>query len=107
MRRTTSPPTLSIIIPIYNERETLRQRLHTLQALPYDECLFVDGGSSDGSREHLQQAGASWLRSDKGRAVQMNHGAAHSTGDLLLFLHIDTDINTGGIAAMREAMNDE
>jgi len=99
--------TLSIIIPVYNEQEALRQRLQRLQALPCDECLFVDGGSSDGSGEFLQQAGVAWLRSGKGRAVQMNHGATHSTGDLLLFLHIDTDISAAAITAMRQAMEDE
>jgi len=100
-------PRLSIIIPVYNEHEALRLRLHSLQALPCDECLFVDGGSSDGSGEYLQQAGVAWLRSGKGRAVQMNHGAAHSTGDLLLFLHMDTDISATAITGMRQAMDDE
>ncbi len=91
---------------MYNELEALRQRWQRLQALPCDECLFVDGGSSDGSRALLQQVGATWLSSGKGRAVQMNHGAAQSKGELLLFLHIDTDITAEALAAMRHAMGD-
>ncbi len=54
------------------------------------EVIVVDGGSTDGTVEEARQGGARVLRSVKGRAVQMNVGAAAATTDQLYFLHAET-----------------
>src|SRR5204863_289318 len=41
---------------------------------------------------------------DVGRAAQMNHGAAHATGDVLLFLHADCRLEPGALAAARRTL---
>ncbi len=86
-------PSLSIIIPALNEEAWLGRTLRQLQVLdpPPLEVLVVDGGSSDGTIAIAAAAGATVLRaSRRGRAAQMNLGAARASGDLLCFLHADT-----------------
>jgi glycosyltransferase involved in cell wall biosynthesis len=47
---------LSVVVPVYNERPTLRTVVERVLAVPLDlELLCVDDGSSDGSREILSQ----------------------------------------------------
>lgn len=81
---------VSIIIPVYNETSTIRQMLS--QLMPYKdkaEILFVDGGSTDDTADLIEEE-FDLLTGAKGRAAQMNLGAAKSTGDILLFLHCDS-----------------
>jgi rSAM/selenodomain-associated transferase 2 len=85
--------TLSIIIPVLNEVAQLPElltRLAPLQARGA-QVLVVDGGSRDGSAQ-LPRSGVEWLQSAPGRARQMNAGAAQARGEVLLFLHADTQL---------------
>ncbi|MEL7107870.1 MAG: TIGR04283 family arsenosugar biosynthesis glycosyltransferase [Pseudomonadota bacterium] len=86
---------LSIIIPALNEAKALpaaMASLHRLAPVP-TEIIVVDGGSDDGTAALAKLNGASLVLSTTGgRAAQMNLGAAHATGDLLCFLHADTDL---------------
>jgi rSAM/selenodomain-associated transferase 2 len=83
---------LSIIVPMLNEAAQLPDLLTHLRALQHENCevLLVDGGSSDDSIKIAIAAGFHLLHSTCGRAAQMNEGAKHAQGDLLLFLHADT-----------------
>lgn len=85
---------LSIIIPVLNEAHILRRQLPALQKLRRagHQVIVVDGGSTDASVTLAQQKVDLCLSSPPGRARQMNAGAAHATGDVLLFLHIDTQL---------------
>jgi rSAM/selenodomain-associated transferase 2 len=90
---TVPAPSLSIIIPALNEEAWLGRSLRQLQVLepPPLEVLVVDGGSSDRTTAVAAAAGATVIRAAlKGRAAQMNAGAARARGDLLCFLHADT-----------------
>ena len=84
--------TISVIIPTLNEAPAIEGTLNCLRHPAFSEILIVDGGSHDGTL--ARAAGASpkarLLSSPKGRARQMNNGAAASTGEILLFLHADT-----------------
>ena len=81
---------LSVIVPVYNEEKALPALLATLEQLRgRAEVLFADGGSTDRTAE-LIPAWCRSLQSGKGRAKQMNAGAAASGGDVLLFLHADS-----------------
>ena len=83
---------ISIIIPVYNEESTIEKLIETLKPLD-DRCeiLFVDGGSTDRTLEMIPDR-YQILYSEKGRAKQMNCGAKHSTGDVLFFLHCDSEV---------------
>ena len=83
---------LSIIIPILNEAPQLRETLEPLRALQArgHEIIIVDGGSSDSSTAIAHQFTDHVIDSARGRARQMNAGAAVARGDVLLFLHADT-----------------
>lgn len=83
---------LSIIIPTYNEEKTIPALLRTLEPLKGKaEILFVDGGSSDGTLDMIPKD-TLLLHAPKGRARQMNLGAERSSGDVLLFLHCDSEL---------------
>ena len=85
-------PVLSIVMPALNEAAGIAPLLMALQPLRARgvEIVLADGGSTDGT---VQQA-APWVdavvASGRGRAVQMNAGAAAASADRLLFLHADT-----------------
>jgi rSAM/selenodomain-associated transferase 2 len=103
----TSRP-LSIIIPALNEAASLARLLPELSARePAAEVLVVDGGSDDDTRAVVARLPAvRWLTSPRGRARQMNAGAAAARGDVLLFLHADTMLPAGAGAAVLEALRD-
>lgn len=82
---------LSIIIPVYNEVETIDILLDSLKPLMSKyEIIIVDGGSLDGTREKVSNYSVKLINSKKGRAKQMNVGAELANGNVLLFLHADT-----------------
>ncbi len=85
---------ISLIIPTLNEAGTLGPLLeYLLEKRAPDhllEILVVDGGSEDATLAIAEAHGANALLSERGRAVQMNHGASHARGDILYFLHADT-----------------
>jgi uncharacterized protein len=83
-------PRLSVIIPALNEAEQIRATLISLQTDPEPEIIVVDGGSRDGTRTRARAAGATVMSAPRGRARQQNLGAAAASGEILFFLHADT-----------------
>ena len=101
---------ISIIIPTYNEAATIAKLITYLQKHGGDavkEILISDGESNDGTPEIAEQTGATVLFSpQKGRAAQMNYGAANSKGDVLYFVHADSFPPVNFIADITKAVND-
>lgn len=89
---------LSIIVPVLNEAATIADCLAALQPLRESgaEVLVVDGGSDDGTAERAAPLADRVLIGERGRARQMNLGAARARGTWLLFLHADTRLEFGG-----------
>lgn len=89
------PHHLSVIVPVLNEADGLSDFLSLLlQRLPANtEVILVDGGSDDASCEIASEYPVRLVKSDKGRAAQMNCGARQASGQYLLFLHADTQLS--------------
>ncbi|MEX1014391.1 MAG: TIGR04283 family arsenosugar biosynthesis glycosyltransferase, partial [Candidatus Paceibacterota bacterium] len=85
---------ISVIIPVYNEENTIGKLLSELKKrsrFGLCEIVVVDGGSTDRTRKIAEEAGATVIESEKkGRAAQMNAGAAYAQAEILYFLHADT-----------------
>jgi rSAM/selenodomain-associated transferase 2 len=101
-----SNPAISVVIPALNERATLEDALGSTQA-PGVERIVVDGGSTDGTVEAARALGAECvLVSAPGRAVQMNAGYGVASGEVILFLHADTALESGWDTEVRRALVD-
>jgi rSAM/selenodomain-associated transferase 2 len=83
---------LSIVMPVLNEAAGIAATLQALAPLRQRgaEVIVIDGGSRDGTPELAQPFADAVLTAPRGRAAQMNAGAAAAQGDRLLFLHADT-----------------
>ena len=102
-------PSLAIIIPALNEADGIVPCLQALQALRARgvEVVLVDGGSTDDTLALARKVnGVTVLQSPRGRAQQMNRGAAHAQGDVLLFLHADTTLPPDAHACIQTALAD-
>jgi rSAM/selenodomain-associated transferase 2 len=86
------PFSLSVIVPVWMEAAGVTDTLRALQPIRTrgHEVVVVDGGSTDRTVELARPLCDRVVVSEKGRALQMNAGAAAAKGDLLLFLHADT-----------------
>ena len=85
---------LSIILPVLNEARQLDDALDRLLSHPglarNCEIIVCDGGSSDSTPEIARSHPCRVLQCERGRARQMNYGAANASGQSLLFLHADS-----------------
>ncbi len=87
--------TISIIIPVLNEENTISKivdyLLKTINQELTKEIIVVDGGSTDKTLEILKlYPSIKIIHSKKGRSIQMNTGAKCATSEILYFLHCDT-----------------
>jgi rSAM/selenodomain-associated transferase 2 len=98
---------ISVVIPALDEEAALPAALASVaaQAGPV-EVVVVDGGSADRTRAVAEAAGVRVLIAPRGRARQMNAGASATAGEALLFLHADTCLPAGALAAVRTALAD-
>ena len=95
---------VSIIIPVYNEEKTIRKLLRTLEPVKEKaEILFVDGGSTDRTLSLLPEE-YKVVKGPKGRAWQMNLGAEKSRGNVLFFLHCDSELPKDAIEQIERVM---
>ncbi len=83
---------LSIIIPCLNEADGLAVTLAALASMRARgaEVIVVDGGSRDATVARAGPLADAVISAPRGRALQMNAGAARARGEILLFLHADT-----------------
>ncbi|MDP1904784.1 MAG: TIGR04283 family arsenosugar biosynthesis glycosyltransferase [Pseudomonadota bacterium] len=97
---------LSLIIPVLDEADAIAATLASLQPLRAvgHEVIVVDGGSTDATVARAEPLADRVLTAPRGRARQMNAGAAVARGDVLVFLHADTRLPEHAVSAIRAAL---
>jgi len=90
---------ISVVIPTLNAERVLGESLGALVPAVVDglvkEVIIVDGGSTDETEKVVDIAGATFVRSEKGRGAQLAAGARAAKFSWLLFLHADTVLTPG------------
>jgi rSAM/selenodomain-associated transferase 2 len=101
--------TLSVIVPTLNEAKGIVSHLSALQSLRRVGCevIVVDGGSSDDTAGLATRLSDRVIVARRGRASQMNAGARHARGDVLLFLHADTRLPVSADLSIAKELGDE
>jgi rSAM/selenodomain-associated transferase 2 len=97
---------ISIVVPVLDEAAGLPALLEHLQPLRQrgHEVVVADGGSTDGTMAIARPWADVVVQAERGRALQMNAGAAAACGDVLLFLHADTLLPARADALVQQAM---
>lgn len=99
-------PRLSIVVPVLDEAARIESCLQALAPLRASgaQIIVVDGGSSDATATLAAPLADRVVVGARGRARQMNLGAAHASADTLLFLHADTCLPPAADAAIAGAL---
>lgn len=108
---------ISVIIPVLNEIENLPKTIESIQQMRCEqgqvcEVIVVDGGSTDGTREWLQERASTYpfearlMEAERGRGAQLHAGAVQAEGDALLFLHGDCLLPAEAANEIARALSD-
>jgi len=98
---------ISVIIPVLNEAETINTTLAHLKNTSLGEnfeIIVADGDSSGNTLKVVNDPDIVKVLSPKGRGLQMNAGANEANGEVLVFLHSDTDLPINAATAIRTAL---
>jgi rSAM/selenodomain-associated transferase 2 len=97
---------VSVVIPVLNEAEGIARMLMQLRQAGVWQSIVVDGGSDDDTVSLAHLHADVVLSSPRGRARQMNAGADVAEGEVLLFLHADTDLPREFLQLLTDALSD-
>lgn len=98
---------ISAVVPVLNEAARVTAHLAALRTLDgLDDIVVVDGGSVDRTPALAAAAGCRVVTAPRGRAAQMNAGAAAAAGEILVFVHADVKLPADACALIRESLAD-
>lgn len=100
----------SIIIPVLHESGIINALLDSLQQLEHEkpfEIIVVDGSKTQDTLQVISDTTVRKYACLQGRGRQMNEGAAHAIGDILVFLHADTFLPPNALSQINAALENE
>ena len=117
------PPTVSVVMPVYNESRTLREIVARVLAAPFDkELVAVDDGSTDGSGDILRELASAHpdlsaegsgdadvvrvvtLAKNSGKGAAVRAGFAKAKGDILVVQDADLEYDPADLPRLLAAM---
>jgi rSAM/selenodomain-associated transferase 2 len=97
---------ISVIIPVYRDAEALARTLDATDFGDAEVIVAAADGDTSLARLRASRPGLAWVSAPRGRARQMNAGAAMALGDWLLFLHADTRLPPAWLRVVERATAD-
>ncbi|NIM20189.1 MAG: glycosyltransferase [Candidatus Latescibacteria bacterium] len=104
------PPRISIVIPALHEADGINEfvsHLRHIRRAEESEIVIVDGDAEGETIRALEDPHVIAFIGPKGRARQMNEGAARASGEFILFLHADTFLPRNALGAICSKMGNE
>jgi len=105
---------LTVIIPVYNEKKTIREIIHRVAGTQLtDEILVIDDGSTDGTRDILAELDGKdgcrviYHEKNKGKGAAVRTGIQEAQGDVLLIQDADLEYNPKDYPALLQPLEDE
>ena len=102
---------ISIVIPTLNSQNTVRKTLASLfegiEAGIVRELIVVDGGSTDQTREIVEECGGIFISSEASRGYQLKKGVNLAKGDFIFVLHSDSVLESGWSEIVKKYFNND
>lgn len=109
-RRVSNECKFSIVIPVLHERDQINSVVEHLRSQDFEdvwEIIAVDGDPQGSTIKAIEDKDVISLTSAKGRARQLNAGAAIAQGEILIFLHADTKLPSSAMKKISQVLENE
>ncbi|MFZ2455613.1 MAG: glycosyltransferase family 2 protein [Candidatus Altiarchaeia archaeon] len=105
-------PSVTIIIPAYNEEDNIASTIRKVKAFDYPkdllEIIVIDDGSKDGTAENAKKEGARVVtKENEGKAAALNYGTGLAKGDIVGCVDADSYPQEDALLSMVQYFEDE
>jgi rSAM/selenodomain-associated transferase 2 len=100
---------ISVVMPVFHEADQINKAVDSLHGLAFNgrlEIIVADGDPEKSTLKAIRDPRVKKISSEKGRGRQMNTGARLASGEILLFLHADTELPADGLIRIGAVMSE-